>query len=495
MTPAARMVGPRPTPPRRLVALVLASSTLGGCVYFSPDGAMGPVAGRVGQSIGMEAVKIDSPAAAAYARSRVDALLSRPLDADRAVQIALLNNRGLQTAYNALGVSEAEFVQASLPPNPAFGFSRTTTGSELEIERRVVANVLALITLPLRTEIARSQFEADRQRAIEATFRLAAETRRAYYRAVAARETVTFLEQARLSADAAADLMRKLGGTGEAKKLDQARAGAFYAEVSNALAQARLRAGTEREALTRLMGLWGSDLDFRLPGRLPAMPRIQTVQQAEEAAVRQRVDLIAARLELDAVARAYGLTDATRFISILSASGRRSESRDRAAPLEPRRVSRGFEVELQVPLFDLGESNVRAAADIYRDGVNRLIEKAVDVRSEARAAYLTYRASHDIATLYQTRILPLRRTINEQVQLEYNGMLIDVFELLTTARESIQSNVAAIAAKRDFFIAGIDFQCAIIGGGVSGGSVGIGTTIATAGAVPGPQAVAGGDGD
>ena len=48
-------------------------------------------------------------------------------------------------------------------------------------------------------------------------------------------------------------------------------------------------------------------------------------------------------------------------------------------------------------------------------------------------------------------------------------MLIDVFELLTTSRESVTSNVEAIAARRDFLIAGVDFQTAIIGGRTAGG--------------------------
>ncbi|MFG1466900.1 TolC family protein, partial [Xanthobacter sp. DSM 24535] len=85
---------------------------------------------------------------------------------------------------------------------------------------------------------------------------------------------------------------------GAAKKLDQARASSFYAEVSNELAQARLKVSTDREGLTRMLGLWGADVDYRLPGQLPGMPRIQTAQQVEVEAIRKRVDLIAARLEL-----------------------------------------------------------------------------------------------------------------------------------------------------------------------------------------------------
>ncbi|OYY59806.1 MAG: copper resistance protein, partial [Rhizobiales bacterium 35-66-30] len=139
-----------------------------------------------------------------------------------------------------------------------------------------------------------------------------------------------------------------------------------------------------------------------------------------------------------------------------------------------------FELEIQIPIFDGGEVNVRRSRETYMQAVNRLMEKAVNVRSEARAAYLTYRGSYDIARQYQNSILPLRRTINEQALLEYNGMLIDVFELLTTARESIATNVAAIFAKRDFFIATVDFETAIIGGGSSAGSAGEGPVVTAA---------------
>ncbi|WP_306891839.1 TolC family protein [Ancylobacter amanitiformis] len=456
-------------PLKRLVTIAALTATLGGCVTFTPNGGMTPVSSAVTEAIGKDTVKIASTADAVNVQSRVKALLAKPLTADAAVQLALINNRGLQAEYNALGISEAAFVGASLPPNPVIGVERLSAGPSLEIERRVVANILALLTLPARSDIAGKQFAAARQKAIEATFRTAAEARRAYYRAVASRQTAVFLEQARVSADAAADLTRKLGETGAAKKLDQARASAFYAEVSNELAQTRLKVGTDREALTRMLGLWGADLEYKLPQQLPAMPRIQTSQQVEADAIRKRVDLIAARLELDAMAKTLGLSDATRFVSMLDGGWRGNYERSTEDGVRESSSPRGFELEIEIPIFDGGEVKVRRAREMYMQAVNRLMEKAVNVRSEARAAYLTYRGSYDIARQYQNSILPLRRTINEQALLEYNGMLIDVFELLTTARESIETNIAAISTKRDFFIAAVDFETAIIGGGSSSG--------------------------
>jgi len=61
--------------------------------------------------------------------------------------------------------------------------------------------------------------------------------------------------------------------------------------------------------------------------------------------------------------------------------------------------------------------------------------------------------------------------------LQYNGMLIDVTQLIADARGRMMSQVAAVNAKRDFFIADVDFKHALIGGGVSGAA-------ASAGAAP-----------
>ena len=57
---------------------------------------------------------------------------------------------------------------------------------------------------------------------------------------------------------------------------------------------------------------------------------------------------------------------------------------------------------------------------------NRLAERAVNVRSEAREAYLRYRGNYDLARHYQSRVLPLQKTIQDEALLQYSGMLVDV---------------------------------------------------------------------
>ena len=128
------------------------------CTAFSPDGGMGPVATYASQELGKDVAAIRNKDDADAARAVVERLLKRPLTADAAVQIALLNNRRLQAAYNELAVAEADSVQASLPPNPSFSLLRIAGSGELEIERRIIADILALATLPARSDIAADRF-------------------------------------------------------------------------------------------------------------------------------------------------------------------------------------------------------------------------------------------------------------------------------------------------------------------------------------------------
>ena len=125
-------------------------------------------------------------------------------------------------------------------------------------------------------------------------------------------------------------------------------------------------------------------------------------------------------------------------------------------------------MEFQIPL-DLGEGRIRDAREGYLRAINKLVEMAVNVRSEAREAYQRYRGSFDFARHYQGQVLPLRQIIADESQLRYNAMLTDVFPLLAEARARIAANATAIEARRDFWIANTDLQLVVIGGAGSGG--------------------------
>lgn len=458
--------------------LVLGVLDLSGCAAFSPDSGMTAVSALTSQTINKDVAFVRTAEGASAVDARVHQLLSRTLSAETAVQVALLNNKGLQAAYNELALAETDLVEQSLPPNPVFSVSRISGNGASEIERQVVGDILALATLPFRSDIARERFRQAQLRAALATLRLAADVRRAYVRAVAGNEMVVLLTDAKATAESTAQLAAKLGETGSVNKLDQAREQVFYAETTADLATARQAATSAREKLARLMGLWDDGLDFRLPNALPPLPRRpQALPSIEADAVGHRIDLQIARLELTALAKSLSLTGATRFVTLFDLAGISRRTQDpEGAPFR----ERGFDVQFQIPIFDGGEVRVRQAAETYNLAFNRLTERAVNVRSEARDAYRIYRSSYDIASHYQREIIPLRKIITEEMQLRFSSMQVDIFALLTEARQRLASLRGAIDARQNFFLARSELQTAVNGGGTPASGVDNPTNIAAA---------------
>ena len=446
--------------------LLLSAMAFSGCASFSNDQGMTAVANLTGETIHKEVVSIRTEDDALRANASVQGLLRRGLTVDTAVQIALLNNRGLQASYNELALAETDLVQAGLPPNPTFSISRISGDGAFEIERQVVGDILALATLPFRSEIARQRFQKAQLRTAEETLGLAADVRRAYYRAVAANELAGVLTDAKSTAQSTAELAEKLGQTGSLNKLDQAREQVFYAETTADLATIRQEATSSRERLIRLLGLWDGEIGIRLPQKLPMLPpRPLSLPRIEVDAVEHRIDLQIARIELGALAKSLELTQASRFVTMLDVAGIDRKTRD---PDTPPFRERGFDVQFQIPIFDGGEVRVRQATETYNQAFNLLTEKAVNVRSEARDAYRVYRSTYDIAQHYQREVLPLRKIITEEMQLRFGSMQVDVFALLTEAKQRIAATRAATEAKRDFWLAQSELQNTVNGGNRAG---------------------------
>ena len=450
----------------RLAILIAVAASLSACRTFSPDGGMGTVAMVAGAGLNKDVIQVRSAEDEAAVQTRVTRLLHHPLNADAAVQIALLNNLELQAAYNRLGIAEALAVKASRPPALSFALSDISTPVELDIERKVIGSLLSLLTMPARTRIADDQFAQASLRAAEETLRLAAQTRRAYVRAVSARQITAALGEAKANAEASAELAGHLTQTGAVNKLDQARREVFATEMDAELVGARQQAVAAREKLTRLMGLWHSDLDAYLPSALPVLPgSTRSVKAIEQDALNAHVDVQMARLEMEAMAKSYGLTRKTHLLNVLDASGISKKQKDRG---QKHVDGGGYEVVLEVPLFDFGKANVREAEQRYLEAANRLGQLGVNAASEAREAYSAYRATYAIAKQYESEVLPMHQTISAETELQYNAMQVDAFVLLETARERSRAKVAGIEAKRNFWLASTDLSVAMLGGGTLG---------------------------
>ncbi|MFL6637832.1 MAG: TolC family protein [Paraburkholderia graminis] len=436
----------------RVAYIAVAAILLTGCTTFSNDGGFGAVSTTASQRLGKDAVyvKTDEDREAVFKRTRE--LLSKPLDMDNAVQLALLNNRGLQAAYGELGVSEADLVQAGRLPNPGFTFSRTHWSDGFGISRTFSMGVLGLLTLPLATRVEGRRFEQTKLETANAMLAVAADARKAYVNAVAAQQAALYAEQVKDSAEAGAELALRMRQAGNFSRLDYAREQAFYAESVAQLAKARQQSVMAREKLTRAIGLWGSGTQFELPDRLPELPKEKPqLDDLESFAMRNRLDIQAAKLRTESVASSLGLTKATRFVNALDVGYLDNFETDKGH-------ERGYEISVEIPLFDWGSAKTARAEAIYMQSANRLAQTAIDARSEVRESYSAYVTSYDVAKHYRDEVVPVRKTISDEMLLRYNGMLASVFELLADSRDQVAAVNGYIDALKDYWVAETDLQ-------------------------------------
>ena len=441
----------------RPIGVLCLCAWLAGCATFSDDAGFAAVERITKEKIGKDVKWARSDGDQDTITSRVAELLSKSLTADDAVQIALLNNRGLQADFAELGFAEASMVGASRLPNPGFSFIRTKRGDEIEIERGLHFNLVKLLTLPLAAKVEAQRFELAKGNATVAAIRLANETRKTYFQAVAAEETVRYMRKVREVAEASAEMARRMASVGNWSRLQQAREQGFYADAALNVARAEQASIRSRESLTRLLGLWGKQTAFTLPERLPDLPKVPDERpDIEQRAMQTRLDVMGAKLSAQSLASNLGLSKATRFINVLEIGVTKETSNE--AP-----VRRGYEISIELPLFDWGTARVAQAEALYMQGVNHAAETAINARSQVRESYQGYRVAYDIARHYRDEVVPIRKRIADENLLRYNGMLIGVFDLLSDARSQIASVNSYIEALSDFWLAESDLQMAMIG--------------------------------
>ncbi len=429
---------------------------LAGCASFTPDGGFDAVRELTRERTGVAPAYQRAAAASGEVTARVDELLAQPLSPEGAVELALLRHRGLQATFAELGIAESERVRAGRLRNPSLRFGRLSGGGEVEIERAVVFDVLALLTLPVTQPLERARFEQMQMQAAYEAVGVAAAARRAWFEAVAAQQLLAYHEQVQDAADAASELARRMQQAGNFSALARLREQAFQADATAQLTRARHEAVAARERLVRALGL-DEPGRLQLPARLPDLPEAPAEpRDAEQAAMTHRLDVQMARRSAQATADALGLTRATRFVNVLHAGYQNASHSG-----EPRR--NGYEVELELPLFDFGSARSARAEAVYLQALHRAAQVATDARSEVREAHSAYRTAWALARHYRDEVVPLRQRISEENLLRYNGMLASVFELLADARQQVASVSAAVEALRDHWLAHTRLQTALTG--------------------------------
>ncbi|NOK19960.1 TolC family protein, partial [Corallococcus carmarthensis] len=433
---------------------------LGGCASVQKERGHLEVAALVEERTGLKTRWNQGTPEDAQVQQHLDALLAGDLTSDRAVEVALLNNPALQGTYEELGVSQADMVQAGLLTNPSFdgsiGFPLSSDGNT-ETEFSIVQSFVDLFTLPLRKRVAKEQFLADTLRVAHEALATTAEVRQTFTEVQARQQLVALRREVLQAADAAADLSGRQRDAGNITALALATEQAAMEQARLELAQDELALFEAREHLNRLMGLYGARVRWTLAEKLPEVPASEaSLERLETLAIQQRLDIDAARKQASLLWNALELARSTRFFGRVEVGVHTHRDANGPRLLGPT-------LSLELPLFDQRQALIAKLEAQYRQGEDRLTELAVNARSEVRAARARLVTLRNMAERYQKVVLPLRTTIVEESQRQYNAMQIGLPALLIARRDQVEAWRAYLETVRDYWMARADLE-RLVGG-------------------------------
>ena len=448
----------------KLTTITATALVLAGCTSVNFDEAIG----RTNQTIssytdGQLALNLSAEQREAKVKLAAD-LLSKPLASDGAVQLALANSPAVQALLAQSWGDMSAAAQAGRIANPLFKFERVTFKDELELGRVLSFGLLDLLTLPRRQAIAQSQMAQAQIQLSASVVEQVTQVRQAWVRAVAASQALHYAEQINTTAQASAELAKRMQQVGNFNKLQRARQQVFYADSAAQLATAQHAALATREELVRQLGLTDAQAaQLKLLERLPDLPKTaRPPALVNRTATDLRLDVQLARGQLDTAGKSQGLNLLTSLVDI-ELDLIRSTTVDNSSDAGTAFAKRGYELGIRLPIFDWGNAKRDSMNAQSLVAANRYESTVRNATSQLRESYSAYRTAYDVARHYRDEVVPLRKTMAEENVLRYNGMLIGVFELLADTREQITSVVTAINAYQQFWLADAALSASMTG--------------------------------
>jgi outer membrane protein, heavy metal efflux system len=443
------------------IGLGVATVLLSGCAMVDQQTAFQSVQNNVSAQTGQQVVWNQGTPDDQKTETAISGVLSRPLNADDAVRVALLNNPDLQASFEEIGISQADLVQAGLLHNPTLMASwrfPDRPPSITDTEYSLAADFLDLVMIPIREKIARANLEQTELRLDHEVLMLVTQVKSAFYTYQADEQLEGRLELIGQADQAAVDLAKAQQQAGNTTDLDAANRQAQFAAAHVYLVDTQRDKLAAREKLNRLMGLWGTNLDWKADPNLPELPdREMPLRNLEELAISQRRDLAAMQRNVDAIGFALSLKTNTRFVPTSINIGVDSEQQS-----DGQRIT-GPTLDLTVPIFDQGQGEIAKMTSQYRQAQRQLQARAIQIRSEVRQASETLKMDRGLVDYYKKTVVPLNLRIVNQSQLQFNAMQQNAFDLFLAKQQELESEKNYLGAWRDYWIARAELEQAVGG--------------------------------
>ena len=442
------------------ISLSLLIMVITGCAQVPKEAGFGDVEKLVHQRIDYRLHWNQGSAEDEQVARAIEDLIKKELSVDAAVQIALLNNQQLQATYEDLGITQADVVEAGLLENPVFfGQARfpDKSPSMTNLEFEVTQNFLNILMLPARKKLAAMQFEEVKLRVADEVLKLADDVRAAYYQTLGASQIKQMRQHIAEAAGASYEMARRIYAAGNISDLNLASEQGHYEQARMDYAESTTIVVETREQLIRLMGLWGAQTKWKVPGMLPDVPAEEiALEHLESLAIKNRLDLASARQEVEVLAQALGVTLDWRWIG--KADVGISTERDPDGQWVT-----GPSLTLELPIFNQRQADIARLEARLRQGQKRLAAQAVNIRSEVRSLRSRLMMQRHLVEHYKKVMIPLQERIVNLTLQEYNYMLTGVFDLLIAKQKEFDNYQKYIETVRDYWITRAQIQ-RVVGG-------------------------------
>lgn len=368
-------------------------------------------------------------------RKEVEQLVSDGLSRHEAVRITLLNNRLLQSAFEEIGISSADLVQAGLLSNPNLGAVfrfLITSGTGTNIDADLFFPISDLWQLPFRKKAAVAQMEATIMRVGHMVTKTVAEAKRAYDRAHylngARRETEEILRRLKEIRDEVI-IRRDFGFMSD---LDIYRARAMVAETEVELARFEAEEAIVRSHLNRLLALGPDRLNYEIRGEgIEEFLQLLPLEDAIVYAMDHRLDVRMARFKVRQAEKELNLEKA-RILKHVSLGVSYERDSDDSEVFGP-----GFDIQL--PIFDQNQAQIAKAQYRIRRAWKELQALEGQVREEVTSDLERIQVHQVHLTRLREKIIPLREKAVQYTQAWVTAMQLNELYLMETQKELLQS--------------------------------------------------------
>jgi len=373
---------------------------VGGCAVVDPSSEYERAGEEVRFATGEDALY--HPEEAQEVQDRVAGLLRDGLTSKEAVQVALLNNRALQRRLLDIGLRHADAVQAGLLSNPSLDalVRFPTDDGSTATEFGLLLNLIELWRVPSQRRLAARELDRTVLEVAYDAATLAADTKSAYFAAVASSSVLSVAEVNLATAREFLELTRESRDAGAATLVDVNAAHSSLLEQQVQVGSARAAALASKRHLALLLGGVAEGEEIQLSE--PALTAPESSLDPERLlahAAQHRLDIRSAVMEMEAAEIALPL-ERRRVLRDLDA-GLTLESEGGDSSLGPA-------IELELPIFDQNQAQIAKAELRYAMAQRRLEELSIIVAHQVREAHARYALAQETAHLYQTELLPLR---------------------------------------------------------------------------------------